>query len=385
MKKLLAIILAMAAMTGCTEKKEENKDVIHFMGYSNVYDSGKIYSAGQEPNKTVNFIDFISLERAPLCAVPNCTHSMSSSECLAQIVGDYPRLIDDSIYFFRVNGAHGEGEMIETPDGPEFVMNSKLMKASLDSSETETVAEFTDAIPREDSCLLLGRELYFIAYDPDPYFDGLGGASWGNGGGYDFLCSINLDTGKYTNYGYFCYVEDEYPTANSSSGASLKGYYNGKIILQYSFLKEEIVCDEENIPVYFPPFTVYTYEFDPETKEFAESELPEPCYISGEYYVSQTQDSDDITVIKGDKRYIIEDFYYCNIIANNKVCYNAFEAGGMWCEIGENEVHIIGGEYEDYYIVAYHDGKYVLFNGRKAVKLTEEELIATSHIREETT
>ena len=378
-KKILSLALAFTMVTGCGEKSKEKE---HFFSqttsYKGVYENGMIYPSGLEPNKVQNFLDFTSLKKSVFCAVPNCTHSPSSGECLSRLVGEHPVLIGDSVYYFTVNGAHGSGEVVNTPDGPEFVMESKLMRASLDASVTETVCEFTDALIRIwGDYVVLDNMLYFLAYDPDPKFDGMGGASWGSGGGYDFLCSVNLDTGEYKNYGSICYVEDEYPSADNSSGANLAGWYDGKLWLTYSFMKEEPIIDVENPEnSYHPPFTTYTFEFDPETEQYTKrDDMPEPLTIEDGYMIYRETDDGLFKAMKDGKVYETYTNNYESVV-NGKCCSSAFEGPAQWVTLGEDTIHTIGGEYEGYYIVAYHDGKYVLFNDKEAVKLTEEELIA---------
>ncbi len=386
-KRIFSVILAALTLTACGDKtngektsNEEQHSGVRYICGSGVYDTGMTYSAGQGEHRVTKFLDFNSLETAPLCAVPNCTHSMSSSDCLARTSGDSPFLYGDSLFYFKMNGTHGSGDMLETPDGLEFVMESKLMRASLDSSETEEVCVFTDALAREGMYLILENTVYFIAYDPDPNIDGMGGASWGSGGGYDFLCSINLDTGEYTNYGYFCYVEDEYPAADNSSGANLEGFYNGKIMLQYSFMKEIVRNEEGNVAPDETDFTVYMYEFDPVTKEFSESTLPESAFMNDRYYVSN--ESDALTVFSEDKTYTVKNMSYCTDIVNSRLVNYTYE-NCFWSEIGGDKVYALDGKYKKYEIVAFHDGKYILFNDREAVKLTEEELVENSKIYEE--
>jgi len=378
-KKILSLALAFTMITGCGEKSKEKE---HFFSqttsYKGVYENGMLYPSGLEPNKVQNFLDFTSLKKSVFCAVPNCTHSPSSGECLSRLVGEHPVLIGDSVYYFTVNGAHGIGEVVNTPDGPEFVMESKLMRASLDASVTETVCEFTDALIRTwGDYVVLDNMLYFLAYDPDPQFNGMGGASWGSGGGYDFLCSVNLDTGEYKNYGSICYVEDEYPSADNSSGANLAGWYDGKLWLTYSFMKEEPIIDVENPEnSYHPPFTTYTFEFDPETEQYTKrDDMPEPLTIEDGYMIYRETDDGLFKAMKDGKVYETYTNNYESVV-NGKCCSSALEGPAQWVTLGEDTIHTIGGEYEGYYIVAYHDGKYVLFNDKEAVKLTEEELIA---------
>ncbi len=369
-KKFMMITIAGMLLAGCSEEVAESQDKVIFSSdFGKYYDNGMIYSTGNGMNSTARFLDYASLETAPLCAVPNCTHAVSESSCLAQVMGEHPIIVGDNVYYFTQNGKGGE--IVETPEGPVFKMESKLMKASLESSETEVVCEFTDALPRiNGGYAVIDNTIYFIGYDPDVNIEETGGASWGSGGGYDYMCSIDLGTGKYTNYGSICYVEDEYPAADNSSNARLYGYYNGKLYITYEFLKEYPELTSEGAPVGMPEFTKFVYEFDPKAKQLTESDMPVPMLIGADYYAYRDEEVQLMKIISGDDTYTTP-MEYIEGVYNGKLFYDS-----QWCALGEDTVHSLGEEYENYEVVGYHDGAYVLFNNRKAIKLTEEELLA---------
>ena len=123
------------------------------------------------------------------------------------------------------------------------------------------------------------------------------------------------------------------------------------------------------------------FEFDPSVKKYVQSDMPEPQIITEEYYTYREEETERINVISGDKTYTTG-LKYCETIANNKVFYSDLN-GCWWCNLGEETVYALNEEYKGYRVVAFHDGKYVLFNDRKAVKLSEEELIANCTIYEE--
>ncbi|MBE6862933.1 MAG: hypothetical protein E7497_08600, partial [Ruminococcus sp.] len=171
-KRILSVILSalMLTATGCSNKKEntnaEKKASPIFIAYNSVhYNNGVVFG-----RDTATFLDFESMEKAPLCAVPNCTHDNSS--CLAEVVGRVPVFYNDYIYFFTSNN----GDVRTTPEGYEFFIESKLMRASLESSETEVVCEFTDCAPTPPNqgypgYVLYGNELYFTGDDLCPTGD----------------------------------------------------------------------------------------------------------------------------------------------------------------------------------------------------------------------
>lgn len=82
-----------------------------------------------------------SMNMVPLCDVPNCTHM--NSDCLAKNIGNMSVFYNNCIYYFESNG----GDVKETPEGKEFYIDSKLKKATLNSSEIELVCEFHNCVP----------------------------------------------------------------------------------------------------------------------------------------------------------------------------------------------------------------------------------------------
>ena len=182
MKKTLVILLSSSIMlmTGCSNNPNNTGDHIantiansmQYISDYSYYNNGVAYTIGDSQNSTKTFLDFDSMERAPLCAVPNCTHNNSS--CLSKNIGSLykPVFYDGYVYYFQSNG----GAVKETSDGPEFYMASKLMKASFNSSEVEMVCEFSDCVPREAGrYVLFDDELFFIGDDRASTLDGAGG------------------------------------------------------------------------------------------------------------------------------------------------------------------------------------------------------------------
>lgn len=363
-KRILSIALAMTMLAGCSdgkkEKAPEETKPIFFSSNRCSYGNGVVFG-----NDKAMFLDFDTMETAPLCAAPNCTHNNSS--CLANIVGTTPIMYNNSIYYFDSSAG-----VNETPDGREFYIDSKLMKATLDSSETEIICEFTDCAPPTVNAhyLLEDNILYFVGDDMSPVEDEYGVISYSNVGGTHFLCSINLDTGKYENYGSIYDGDKEFEMAVASSGANITGYYKGKMYLQYVFMKEDPavlgITPEEN-------WTRVNFEFDLESKELTESELPAAIYMDEDTYVYVDNNKQLTTIIDGREKYDIPHFNLMSMNAsvfNNKIFFV-----DKWYELTNLAEHEYG-EYEGYVVVGYHDGCYILAKGGRTAKLTEEELLA---------
>lgn len=364
-KKILSLTLAALMLTGCGKTENIHEDTTPYfynIGFRD-YGYGGTYTIWGANQQTV-YLDYATMENTPLCAVPNCTHTTTS--CLAAQAKD-PVIVNDYIYYF----VHNEN-MKETTDGLRFEMNSKLMKASLDNSETEVVCQFTDAIPREnDPLMVIGSKLYFIGYDPDVQLDEYGGASWGTCGGFDYLCSIDLSSGAYSNYGLICYVEDEYPAADNSSRAYMSGAYNGKIYITYSFMKEPY--DPMNDPDSTPEFTFYNFEFDLETEEYSESEYPPALCAEEGVYAWLDDEGDKLHIIKDGEEHVLDYVYFAN---RAKILNGKLFAGSSWVELSDMTVHYYS-EQRGGTAMAYYDGCYIMgLDNNSNEKLTEEELLA---------
>lgn len=352
-----------------TTEKYENTG-IKFIGDYSYYNNGVAYTIGGPQNPTKTFLDFNSMERAPLCAVPNCTHN--NSKCISKNIGEFymPIFYNGYVYYFSSNG----GAVKETSDGPEFYISSSLKRASLNSSEVETVCEFHDAVPREfGNYALYDDELFFIGDDRAATCDEFGLYSWGSSGGTMFLCSINLDTNEYKNYGSIYEADLVYEGSKYSRSSSIYGIYNGKMYISHSFAKDteaDIMSDDYR--------TYVNFEFDFKTKTWAESELPPSRYMNDDCYIYYDYEEKNVKSIYQGNEYEFElesnaaDYAnsHCSEL-NGKVFFSSI---GKWYDLSDMSEHSMG-EYEGYDAVAYHDECYILVDGVKTVKLSEEELL----------
>ena len=360
-------------LTGCqnhdvSESKLNNEktnfnntvsDIQYIESNADFYKNGVIFGRDK-----AMFLDFDTMEKTPLCAIPNCMHN--NSNCLANIVGENPIIYNENIYYFSsIAGVE------ETSDGQKFYIDSKLMKTSIDSSETEIVTDFSDCMPNIPSYYVLkGNELFFTGNDMCPTEDEFGAISYSEVGGTHFLCSINIDTGEYTNYGSIYDGDKKYEMADSSSGANISGIYNNKMYIQYVFMKEDPkklgIKPEEN-------FTRVNFEFDFDTKKLTESSLPPALYMDNDIYAYPDDETNTTVVIDNDKKYIVPHYdltSYTAKIINNKIFFS-----DLWYDLSDMTEHGYG-EYNGYEIVTYYDDCYILINGGLNAKITEEELLA---------
>ena len=379
MRKYISINLLIAfLLTGCSDNGEKispndnlcNNSVYYdniryIRPYADYYENGVIYG-----NDAAMFLDFDTMEKSKLCAVPNCTHD--SGSCLAYTVGNAPVLYNDNIYYFMSN-PHVE----EDSNGRKLIHDTKLMKASLDSSETEVFCRFSDSTPSATvnyGYQLVDNMLYFVGNDLNPTIDEYGVLSYSNSGGYHYLCSINLDTGEYKNYGSIYDGDKQYDFADNSSQANIGGWYNGKLYVVYGFIKEKPPEDATDV------YTFLNFEFDTETQTLTESSLPRASYMDNDTYVYCDKSKNTTTVIDKGKNYTIPD---CNsAYVFTTICNNKLFTHDSWYDLSDFSKHSLGEETE-FYSVTYHNGKYIFIKGGKITTLTEEELIENSKVYEE--
>lgn len=377
MKKIISLILSvsiLAAAVSCSNKeKAENvvNNTAQYISEYSYYNNGTAYTLGDLQNYTKTFLDFDSMEKAPLCAVPNCTHTTAS--CLSKSIGFFykPVFYNEYVYYFVSNG----GAVKETPDGPEFYINSSLMRASFDSSEVEMVCEFNDGVPCEDGkYVLYNNELFFIADDRGASQDDFGHYDFGTTGGNFFICSINLDTREFTNYGNIYEEDKEYEASEYTRSSNIYGVYNGKMYISHSFVKDQ--SSDRNADDYW---TFINFEFDFETRKWKEAELPASPFMNDDCYIYYDYDDKKIKAIyqEGDYEFDLgfnmRDFRdsHCSEL-NGKLFFPSI---GKWFDLTDMSEHSMG-EYAEYSAVAYYDESYIFVKGGKTIKLTEEELTA---------
>ncbi len=367
-KIFLTSFVVMLLLTGCGEKSKSEKrgignnqksGAMYIDPYENIYDDGLIYVNDGNPKR---YLDFETMENTVLCSKPNCNHN--TSECMAKIVGKTPIIYGDYIYFFDVQDG-----INETSDGDEFFIKSKLMRASLTNSEIEKISEFTDCEPREyDGCVILDGVLYFTGDNMNPTKNEYGGISYANGGGIHYMCSIDLDSGEYTNYGSIYDGDKQYEASNYTSTAQVVGYFNSKIYVKYSFMREYIESTDIDTR---DKFTILNFEFDPNTGEIKESDLPTGSFMDGTVYVCSNYPEISTTIIDDDKQYNVEgvDAKFIGKYANGKLFILS-----KWYDVSNGSCHSLG---DDTCFVTMYNDCYILSNssGTKFEKLTEEELL----------
>ena len=367
---------------------DEDKVTVFSNGRGSDYEKGMLFHKSGLYGSTVeNFLDYETMKETPICAMPNCSHTNSS--CLATQMGVNPVIYNDYIYYFKSSYNYKD-----VPEGHQFYMNSKLYKASLDTSETQEVAEFTDCIPDDwnSDFVLIGSTLWFVGDDKNPksteYSEQMHYLPSSDTAGAHFMCSIDLDTGKYTNHGEIC---EECRTSEyweQCNGAHIKGVYNGKIqiSLQYGIVDLSMEIGnreewEERQRTQDPDerISFSTFEYDTKTGECVKTDrkfaiaATEDTFVGCDYnagnnnvlYVTHNgeeriyDDSANVFIL-GDK------LFMCSGEENKWIDMNDWSEHKLPDDLGEFVLQ--GGHYKDSYI--FLNSQFETF------KFTEEELRA---------
>ena len=366
--------------------KEEDK-IVEF-GYCrrSSYEKGMLYNANIA-NPVEYFLDYETMEKSPLCAMPNCTHTTSS--CLAKDMGVNPVIYGDCVYYFKCSYGYED-----VPEGHQFYMKSKLIKAKLDTSETETLVEFTDCMPDPENSkfILIGSKLWFVGddknYELDDYGRDMHYLPSSDTPGAHFMCCIDLETGKYVNHGEIC---EEYKTSEfwgQSNFATIKGVYNGKIqiSLQYRTTDGRIDLDnregwEEKQRTEDPDDNAVfaTYEYDVKTNECTKTDRKFVVEASGDTFVGfdyQPDNEIDMYVIHNGEERILHSSASPFILGDKLI----LTGGGdnKWIDLSDWSEHSLPDEIGEFvFSCGQYKDSYIFLNSQyQAFKYTEEELRA---------
>ena len=373
-KKTVLISVSVLLLTSCAEANNEPAQisVVNSSGYiaeyCDNYDEGRIVGGYYAGNGTpAKYLDYNTMKSVVLCSKPNCSHT--TNDCIATNIGVCPLLTQDSIYFFKSNYDVKE----EKNGSREFYIDSKLCKASLETSEIETITSFTDCAPSDTrGYVFYNNRIYFTADDMDPAVDEYGAFSYSNIGGIHYLCSIDLETGDYRNYGSVYDGDKEYPSAEASSSANIMGIYNGKLIVNYEF-------GESYEDLAAGVFTELMFEFDFDKNTITESDIPyKPVFLDSDTIVYYDEGTNKCVIIdENNKKEIDTDRVSYASIQNNKLFIRDDKNNYAlkWYDLSDLSVHNAEGM-NCYMPVHFCNDSYILTFGDDTKKISENELLS---------
>lgn len=326
------------------------------------------------------FLEYKTFTDTALCNKPNCAHK--SSDCIAQIVTNSgfsstpPIVYKDNVYFFT-----STQNIVDSKDGKStsYDIQCKLHKINLHTGEAKVVCTFTDMEANTSPNVFLQNEiLYFIANNGSLQTPS-GAWNYFSTAGLQYFCSVNLETGEFTNYGQINDTEKAHSTlftiGESAFGingnVSLAGIYDNKIWLYYYYADSaedlyQILNDTGEAPDNSNP--IYHREnitFDLDSKKLEASSQPDADCIGDGYYIYWNSNQKQYLAKQGDKEIPLQNFPKANILQiyndivwdlqDTKSCYNL--KTGVISELSDKykdkEIEIVGTENESFIIQFY--------------------------------
>lgn len=365
--RFIILLVLSLLVTGCSPKI--NNDTIEVIEkckfiniYNNVNDNGRFY----ESNGTTMYCDFNTFNSVPICAESNCTHT--TSDCSARMVNGCPIEYNGYIYYLK-----SESSITELKNGErQLTIKSKLYRISMETSELEVVSEFEGVDVHTDTGYVLnGDELYFTGSDLGATLDVYGNIVTSNVGGTQFICSVNLKSGEFVNYGVIYDGDKDFEMASHSRNSNIRGFSDSKIFIYYSFIERKLT--EKEIENEVDEFTGLGFEFDMNSKEIKQSELPPPRCADETVYVGYDIKSKKATVIYNGNTVELDAEIRTNAtFANGKLFAPDVS---KWYDVNDGSEHEMK-KYRNYICIDYFDNYYIFVNGKETVKLTEDELLS---------
>lgn len=378
-KFFLCIFLITLTLSGCDASETKEIYSIHTpnsacirSGYS-LYENGLIY----KNSGTAYFLDYHSFAATPLCNKPNCTHSTNS--CIAQIVTNFgmngtpPLVYQDQIYYFTESDEITEGE---NGQSTSYEIQCQLHKIDIANGEQTIVCTFNGMEATCSSTVYLeGNTLYFVANN-GALQDDNGAWSYFSSAGSQYLCSVDLDSGTFTDYGQIndpAKVTTTLFAVNKSAfglngEVKINGFYDGKLWMSYYYAdSSEALIEIYNETGDFPDFSnpvwhIETVTFDLTTKELVVSNQPAVAFVDEERYVYWNTDKEQYQINGKDGEIVLHEFPRASRLdivhdhafdaLNPSLCYN----------LSTEKLENIAPEYVDQgaEIITYAENAYII-------------------------
>lgn len=350
--KLLAAALLLAAISACAKNNDlpsENSTRIVW-GYENAAADGELYT---DISDRLNFIDFQTMQSAPLCSKPNCNHK-DEGKCSSFGMGNHPILYDGKLYFFDVQTNFEGDEVIDT---------TTVYKADTDGTNRAAVCEIKGlALAAFDRMLIADNKAYFpmIKYGWNDTHAGTTGYNeiW--------LCGYDFSANTFERF--------EKLHEGWTSDIWIFGLFDGKVIFTYAYSEEKVPFDLDLSEMEKRFISVYK-SYDIESGAAKDLELPEPLYVGEGYYVYEKVGGTAV-ICENKEEILLPDFpanansTYC--IVNGKL----FHCSKQLCaDLTNSKMYTLSSSDS---FVAYSEGVYILKKYNEDTQSYEYSKIAES-------
>ncbi len=285
---MVCIIIA----TSCNSHKDNNKNTNE--AFNNFYFINMNDSAIYKYDGSAYVIDYESMESSTLCNIPNCTHS--SADCIVNICrinSQLPIIYNGSAYYFINSNSfaekNGKSVLDLKTDIKKYDFNNNKI------SHITTIDGFNMEI--NSGGYLIGSDYYFINTYGNPRYDDAGNVTMTTNGGGGNLFSINLETGKITDYGeVFDYekLKETYPASANSTSIQITGKIDNNLFINIHYVKEDTAD-------FSAPFSGETYTFNLDTHKYEKyDDYFSTCSMNGyhTYFIDEDNTKLEIKNIK---------------------------------------------------------------------------------------
>lgn len=229
---IFVFVISAFSLFGCS--KTEKISYVFSDGQISV-EENNIYNKNN--NGIIEVISVPEFNSAPLCSLPNCTHS--DIECISKRFNSVPLICNSKAYYF-INDSI---EFIVENNITDIKLGTTLYEYNFTSNKERKIKHIDGVVFSENGYIINNNILYFIGNHLGRQYDESGNLiSNRNSGGKQQLFSVNLENYDIINLGDM-YNPDEltavYPLAENSAEVYIKGVFDNKIFFDTAFAVEE--------------------------------------------------------------------------------------------------------------------------------------------------
>lgn len=331
-KKLLLITLTSLMLVSCSENTEDKyTDCRLISNYENFSQNGELFYSN---NDKLVFIDFETLNMAPLCPYPNCLHN-NPDVCPSYNMSSDSFIAGDKIFYFT--------KKVTYNSSGQPVSNIAVNSANLDGTEKRSLNTVNDA-QRSMSAMFLDKDtVYFFARscELDEFNIETGYAALS-------LISYNIRDNSFSTV---CEAAQGYVGADR-----LIGMYNGEIYFWYICTDEKIdylTVSAGNMP------EVQMYKVNIETGEKTQIIDYMPLYALPDLFVYL---KDGKTYIEQPDKELLAFDDFCDESSAGFFCVNDIflSKGDGVLDLNNGSIYQLKEQYKKYDIIGYKNGEYII-------------------------
>ncbi len=311
------------------------------------------------------FLDFDTMQSAPVCPRPNCKHD-NPDECQALGMGNHPIEYGGNIYYFADGSGWGD-------DG-KLAVWTELWRCAIDGSGKMKLKTLDNiSVTAYGNVATVGQKLYFIGVENE--LDDAGTTGFSK---YKLIC-YDFDKNEIAE---LCDLNEGY-----NSSCDIKGEFDGAFFILGSGSEEEIKIfnDDftmvENWAELIEEGTVEVlYRYDLETGELSESDRPYPAYLCENYYIcSGGEGQTEVVTPDGETKTYggFEVMYPATPCFPNGLVFN--ESSGLALDPADGTVYGLNTESvaKSDTVIDYVDGSYIVSDNLGGFKkIAETDLFA---------